>query len=123
MSKPLLKIRCISCEQDFAWVRVMRLPDEFRAITGAAEWPADGVRTMVQFRTMREVRDDAGARQVKNSGPFEESLDAEGGCRTKAYCRRHSYWLEHAVLAQAIRDRVGVLKAVPGSPVTYSWSA
>lgn len=119
VSKPLLTIRCISCEQDFAWVRVVRQPDEFKDIIGSADWPGDGVQTMVMFRTIREVRNDTGVWRAKRSGLFEESLDVEGLGRTKAFCRRHSYWLEHVELDRAVKERVGVLMRVAASPDPY----
>lgn len=93
MSKPLLTIRCISCDQEFAWVRVIRQPDKFKDIIGSVEWPGDGVQTMVEFRTIRQVL------------KVEDRVETEGG-----------------ELGQGAQDLTSQFAGLPGDLSTAGWA-
>ncbi len=105
MSKPLLKVRCLGCNGEIARVTVHRTPD-------------DSLQKTVEFRSLRKVlRPDGGWDLERSPGRFQEPLRVDpvtGYGKTKAQCACSSYWLSHAELEQAIRDRVGVLKLGPG---------
>lgn len=114
-SKPLLTVWCTECNSQVARVIVIAEPRNSTEIADA-QTPF-GTRTVIEFQTYRWLKDDSGKWNVRKTRfPFQENLDddpASGQGKTKACCKKHSYWLDHAELTAEIRKGVGVLKLVP----------
>lgn len=116
-SRPLLTVWCTGCNSEVARVIVVAEPLSSTEGEDAGAQTPFGTRTVIEFHTFRRMKSDSGEWNVRKTRfPFQETLDpdpASGLGKTRACCRKHSYWLDHAELVAKIRKGVGVLKLVP----------
>ena len=116
-SKPLLTVWCTGRNSEVARVIVIAEPRSSTEVEDAGAQIPFGTRTVIEFHTYRRMKSDSGEWNVRKTRfPFQETLDADPGSglgKTKACCKKHSYWLDHAELVAEIRKGVGVLKLVP----------